>query len=158
MLCGYGSCCSSFGLLQEQFQILQVVACYDDKGALFNRQGNRRRRRRAVRRRVNFVEESHAGQVNLARFHDDGQEFIHAPVFAEGSQSLQEEGVDLFAAAAQHEGMIGIGCHAAQAEEDEISGADIFVGFPNLTDVIVAGLSAEGRFFRTHSIYHDLNS
>ena len=73
----------AFGLFEEKFQIFQVMTGDDDERAFFNSQRNRRRSRCTVSRRIGFIEEGHAGQVDFACFHYNREEFIHAPVFAD---------------------------------------------------------------------------
>lgn len=109
----------AFCLLEEAFHIFKVVAGNDDERAFFDGQGNRRRNRCAVRRGVGFVEEGHAGQVDFTCFHDDRKQFVHAPVFAQGRKAFDEEGAQFVTGFAEHQGMIGVGCHAAHAEENE---------------------------------------
>lgn len=109
----------AFCLLEEAFHIFKVVAGNDDERAFFDGQGNCRRNRCAVRRGVGFVEEGHAGQVDFTCFHDDRKQFVHTPVFAQGRKALDEECAQFVTGFAEHQGMIGVGCHAAHAEENE---------------------------------------
>lgn len=129
----------AFGLFEEEFQVFQVVAGDDDERAFFYGQGNRCRNRCAISRRVGFVEEGHAGQVDFTCFHDNRKEFVHAPVFADGRQAFDEEGIDFFTRFAEHESVVSISSHAAHAEQDEgFEGTDIFIGVPHLVHVVVS--------------------
>lgn len=148
----------AFRLLEEGFHILQVVAGDDDERAFFDGKGNRCRNGSTVSRRVGFVEEGHAGQVDFTRFHDDGEQFVHAPVFAQSRKAFDEEGAQFVAGLAEHQGMIGISCHAAHAEEDErFQGTDVFVGVPQAAHVVVSSRGRRKRCrFSMNLVDHDL--
>ena len=134
------------------------MAGNDDERAFFDGQGNRCRDRCAVGRGVGFVEEGHAGQVDFTRFHDDGQQFVHAPVFAQCRQAFDEEGAQFVAALAEHECVIGISCHAAHTKEDErFQGTDVFVSIPQAAHVVVGSRRGrKGCRFSMNFVDHDL--
>lgn len=139
----------AFGLLEEGFHILQVVTGDDDERSFFDGKGNRRRNGSTVSRRVGFIEEGHAGQVDFTRFHDDGQQFVHTPVFAQGREAFDEEGTQFVTGFAEHQGMISIGGHAAHTEENErFQGTDVFIGIPQAAHVVVVsrGIRKRCRF------------
>lgn len=148
----------AFCLFEEKFQIFQIVAGNDDERAFFNGQRNRRRNRCTISRRVGFVEEGHAGQVDFTCFHDNREEFIHAPVFADGRQAFNEEGIDFFTRFAEHESVVSISSHAAHTEEDErFEGTDIFVSVPHLVHVVVScGSGRKSSGFSMDFIDHSL--
>ena len=148
----------AFSLFEEEFQVFQVVAGDNDERAFFNRQRNRRRNRSTISRRISFIEESHAGQVDFACFHDNREEFIHAPVFADGRQAFDEESIDFFARFAKHESMISISSHAAHTKEDErFEGTDIFVSVPHLVHIVVScGSGRKSSGFSVNFIDHSL--
>ena len=119
------------GLLEQQLQIQQVMpADYDERPPLHGeRYGSGHGR--AVGFGIGLVEQGHAFQVDLTHLKHQGQQLRHAPIFANGAQGLIEEVVHSLIRIAQHQGMFGVGGHAAQAEEDQgFEGADILVTLP----------------------------
>ena len=131
----------ALGLFQQKLQVPQVVAGDDDEGALFHGHGDGGGNGMAIGLGVGLVQQSHAGQVHLAHFHDDGQQIVHAiPVGAHSGQSLVEEAVDPFVLVTQNPGVVCVGGHAPDAEEDEgLQGANILVCLPEGVHVIVLG-------------------
>ena len=135
----------ALGLLQEQLQIVEIVAGNDDEGAFFYGQGHGRGCRSTIGFGVGLVKKGHAFQVFLTHFHDDGKQLIHAPVLAHGEKRFGEEPIYLVVHVAQHHGVVGVGSHTADAEENEgLEAADILLGVPELIHVIVITSTTAG--------------
>ena len=155
----------ALGLLQQQLQIVQIVAGDDDERTFFHGQRNRDRRGRAVAFGVGPVQKRHAPEGLLADLHHNGQQLLHVPILAHGKERLGKEPVYRLIGIAQHQGVVRIRGHAAHAEENErFETADILLRIPELRHVIIAGSSARGsagraarhepRFFRVHAADH----
>jgi hypothetical protein len=137
----------ALGLLQQHLQVVQVVAGDDDERALVLRGGDAGRLGMAVGLGVGGVEQRHAGEVDLAEFHDEAQPFLDGVVVAEGLHALLEPGGDLGVGLAEDAGVVGIGRHAAQAEQQR--GAqrdDILVAVEQVFGAV--GVRAAGGFGR----------
>ena len=106
----------ALGLLQQQFQIVQVVARDHDERPFFHLQGNFCRGRSSQRFRIRTIEQGHALQIDLAQFHGQGQHLFSAEILAQGKQALVKIAVYPFVAVAHHAGVIGVGSHATHAE------------------------------------------
>ena len=155
----------ALGLLQQQFQIVQIVAGNNDERPLFHGQRNRDRHGRTVAFGVGPIQKRHAPEVFLADLHHDGQQLLHVPILAHGEERLGKEPVHRFIGIAQHHCVVRIRSHPAHAEENErLETADILLRVPELGHVIVAGAPAGGsagraarhkpRFFRVHAADH----
>lgn len=81
----------AFCLFQKEFQITQIMACDHDEGALFYGHGYISRNRRAVGLRIGPVQQGHAGQIDLARFHDQRQKLSGRKGRTDGSQTPAEK-------------------------------------------------------------------
>ena len=108
------------------------MARNDDERAFFNGQRNFCRNRRTVSCRVGTIEHFHARQVHLTCFQNDGEEFFHFQIFAQGTKTFEEECINGIVMLAKHECMISISCHAAHTEENKrFQGTNIFICVPN---------------------------
>jgi len=139
----------SGGLLQQQLQILQVVAGDHDERAFFHGERHGSGNGSAVGLGVGLVQQGHALKVYLAGLHYHGQKRVHGVLAAYGGEGAVEEIVDGAVGVAQRHGVPGVGGHAAQTEEYEgLKGTDVLVGGPYLLHVVVlasgAGIGAHG--------------
>ncbi len=135
------------GLLEQQLQVQQVVPADHDEGTLLHGERHGGGRGRAVGFRIGSVEQGHTFQVDLAHLEHQGQQLRHAPILADGAQGLVEEGVHSLVRIAQHQGVFGIGGHAAQAEKDQgFEGAHILVALPYQVQVVICA-AAQGLLF-----------
>ena len=66
----------ALGLLQQQLQVVEIMAGDDDERSLLYRQRNGHGRGRAVGLGVGLVQQRHALEVFLAHLHDDGQQLV----------------------------------------------------------------------------------
>ena len=130
----------AFGLLEDLFHHLQVVAGDQDGLAGLGAELNRGRYRVAVGVGVGGVEQPHDGQVLLAALHGEADEIHQAQVgIGGGGQRLLEEGHDFVIAPAQDHGVIHIGGHTLQAvHEDLDDGTDVFVDMLGVDAVLLA--------------------
>ena len=132
------------GLLQKQLEVAQIMAADDDEGAFFDREGNGCRNRCAEGFGVRLVQKRHRRKVSLAHLQDDRQELFHAPVLADGKERLGKETADFFVLIAEHERVVRVGGHAADAEENEgLEASDVLLRRPELLHVVV-GIVAAG--------------
>ena len=135
----------ALGLLQKQLTVLQVMPGDDDKGAFLHGQGHGGGHGVTIGFSVGLVQQRHALEVHLAHLHDNRQQLFHAPVLADGKQALIEEAVHFLVGIAQHHGMVCVGRHAPQTEENQrFQGTDVFVGFPEKIHVVFVGSAAGG--------------
>ena len=135
----------ALGLLQKQLTVLQVMPGDDDKGAFLHGQGHGGGHGVTIGFSVGLVQQRHALEVHLAHLHDNRQQLLHAPVLADGKQALIEEAVHFLVGIAQHHGMVCVGRHAPQTEENQrFQGTDVFVGFPEKIHVVFVGSAAGG--------------
>ena len=66
------------------------------------------------------------------------EQLVRVQVVADGAQALKEERVDGLVLIAQHKRVVGVGGHAAKAEEDQrFQRADVLVGLPEGLQVVV---------------------
>ena len=125
-------------LFQEHLKVVQVVARDHDEGSLFDGQGHRRRHGVAVGLRIGLVQELHTAQVDGAGLQDQGQQRVGRPFVPQGAQGVAEEVHDSVVRKTQHPGVVGIGSHAAQAEQEQaLQGPDILVSLPDAPHVVV---------------------
>ncbi len=135
------------GLFEQHLQVVQVVAGDDDEGALFQRGGHLGRDGVAVGAGVGGVEQGHAGEVDLAEFHDETEPAFDGVVVAEGLQALLEPGGDGGIGLAEDAGVVGVGRHAAQAEEEGgAQGDDVFIAVEEIFGAVgVRAAGGDGR-------------
>ena len=132
-------------LLQQQLQVVEVMAGDDDERSLFHGQRNGNRHGRSVAFGVSLIQKRHALEVFLANLHHDRQQFLHAPVLANGEKRLGKEAVHLVIGIPQDQGVMCIRCHAAHAKQNKrLQASDILIGAPKQIHIIVAGASAGG--------------
>ena len=125
-------------LLQQQLQVVEIMAGDDDERSLLHRQRDGHGRGRAVGLGVGLIQQRHALEVLLAHLHHDGQQLVHAPVLAHGKKSLGEKAVHFLVGITQHHSVMGICRHAAHAEEDQrFEAAHILLCAPKQVHVIV---------------------
>ena len=106
-------------LLQQQLQVVEIMAGDDDERPLLHRQRNGHGRGCAIALGVGLIQQRHALEVLLAHLHHDGQQLAHAPVLAHGKQRLGKEAVHSVVRIAQHHGVIGVRRHATHTEKDQ---------------------------------------
>jgi len=128
----------SFSLLQQQLQVEEVVTADDDERTFFHIESHCFRSRSTVGRCVGPVQQLHAGEVDLAGFKNQREQSFHGVLSGDGGKSLIEEIVDLSVSVSQYQGVVGISCHAAQAEEDQgLEGTDVFISLPYQIHVVI---------------------
>ena len=143
-------------LLEQQLQIVQVVAGHDDERPGLDLEGDGRGLGRAERAGVGGVERGHAGEVHLAHLQHEREQRIDRAGLGERRQGLDEERVDCLVMLAEHARMVGVRSGATDAEQHErLERADVLVGAPHLCHVVVglditSGGSGDGGGFRMH--------
>ena len=151
----------ALGLLQQQLQVVEIVACDDDERPLLHRQRDSGRRGCTVAFGVGLIQQRHALEVFLAHLHDDGQQLIHAPVLAHSKECLGEKAVHFLVGIAQYHGVMGIRRHTTHAEKDQrFKAANILLRVPEQVHIIIiippTARAAAGAFwcqsfpFRVH--------
>ena len=108
----------ALGLLQELFQVVEVVAADDDEGALLHGEAYLCGDGGAVGLAVGPVQELHADEVNLAHLHAHGQKVVHGVLVRHGHQCLVEALGNPLVCVAQHGGVVAVGGNAPQSEEN----------------------------------------
>ena len=135
----------ALGLLQQQLQVVEVMAGDDDERPLLHGQRNGDRGGCAIAFGVRLIKERHTLEILLADLHHNGQQLVHAPVLAHGKQRLGQEAVHFLVGIAQHHGVMGIGRHAAHAKENQgFETADILLRAPELLHIVIVGSAAGG--------------
>ena len=135
----------TLGLLQQQFQIVEIVAGDDDERPLLHRQRDGGRRGRTVAFGVGLIQKRHALEVFLAHLHHDGQQRVHIPVLAHSKKSLGEKAVHFLVGITQHHSVMGVSRHAAHAEEDQgFEAANILLRVPEQVHIIIIVSPAAG--------------
>ena len=135
----------ALSLLQQQLQVVEIMTGDDDERSLFYSQRNGNRYGRSVAFGVGLIQKRHALEVFLANLHHDRQQFLHAPVLANGEERLGKETVHLIIGIPKDQGVMCISCHAAHAKENKrFQASDILIGAPEQVHVVVAGASARG--------------
>ena len=139
----------SLRLLQQQLQIVKIVAGDDDEGAFLDGQAHLSRLRMTKGFRICLVQHGHALEIDFAHFHHDGQQLLHAPVIHTNSkQSLVQEIVDGIVLVTQYSGMIGIGGDTTNAEQDQgLKASDILVSIPQFAHIVVIVPTTGGSAF-----------
>ena len=111
---------AAFALLEQFFEVLQVVAGNGDRLAADGRDADLRRLGMAVGAGVGLVQQGHDLQVQLARRERPAEEFVgRVAVSREEVEGFVEGGVNGRVFAAQHAGVLGIGGRALQAVDDQ---------------------------------------
>jgi len=137
----------AFGLFEQHLQVVQVVAGHDDEGALFQGGGHLGGHGVAVGAGIGGVEQGHAGEVDLAEFHDEAEPAFDGVVVAEGLHALLEPGGDLGIGLAEDARVVGVGRHAAQAEQQRgAQGDDVGVAVEEVFGAVgVRAAGGDGR-------------
>lgn len=118
-------------LLQQELQVVQVMTGHNDKRSGLHGERDMDRGRLAEAFGVGFVQQRHAAQVDLAQLQHERQQLLHAPVLADGEQRFRQKAFDGLVPVAEHHGVIGIGCHAAAAEQQQrLQAADVLLAAP----------------------------
>ena len=126
-------------LLQQELQVVQIMAGHNDKRSGLHGKRHMDRRRLAKAFGVGFVQQRHTLQVDPAELQHERQQLLHAPVLADGEQRFRQKAFDGLVPVAEHHGMIGIGCHAAAAEQQQgLQAADVLLCAPELRQIVVA--------------------
>ena len=95
----------AFGLLQDQFHILQVMAGNQDGLAFFVAQGDLGRDGMAVGFGIGRVQDFHGPQIDLAGLHGQADPVVQGQVLVQGGrQSLMDKGVNGFVFLAEDAG------------------------------------------------------
>ena len=132
-----------FGCFQQQLEIQQIMAGDHDEGTRLHGEGDRGGCGRTEGLGVGAIQELHAGEVIFAHLHHNGEKLLHAPVLAHREERLGDKAVEGIVHIPQRHGVVGIGGHAADAKEDQrLEAANVLVGVPELTKIIVAGAPA----------------
>ena len=104
------------GLLQKQLHIVQVMTADHYERSLFNCEWDFSRDRVAV---CFGVEKLQTFEVHRAGLEHQRKQHVLRLVLAEVVQSFIEELVDLPAGLAEHPGMVGVGRHTLQPEQNQ---------------------------------------
>ena len=135
----------TLGLLQQQLQIVEVMACDDDERSLLHRQQDGGRRGRTVAFGIGLIQKRHALKVFLAHLHYDGQQLVHTPVLAHGKKSLGEKAVHFLVGITQHHRVMGVSRHTTHTEKDQgFEAANILLRVPEQIHIIIIVLPATG--------------
>ena len=140
------------GLLEDFFQIFQVVARNEDRLSLFNSQRNRGRDRVSIIAGVGGVEQLHRLQVDFAAFHGQTDAVVHCKIGPDrGRHRFLDKGVNLFRFLSEDGRMIRIGGHALDTVNQKFpQGEDVRVdvrGRPD-ADGFAPGHQVRRRAFR----------
>ena len=128
----------AFGLIQQHFQVFQVMAGNQDARILPYADVHGGDFRIAVSGGVGLVQQSHALYAVFPGFQSQSHQVIHAlAVVQGGSQCLLDESVHFFVVLGQHIGVLAVGGQAFQAVGDQ---------FPQGTDVFVFGCQDTNGF------------
>ena len=119
----------AFGLIQQHFQVFQVMAGDQDARVLPDADVHSGDFRVAVSGGIGFVQESHALYAVFPGFQSQSHQVIHAlAVVQSGSQGPLDESIHFFVVLSQHVGMLAVGGQAFQAVGDQFpQGPDVFV-------------------------------
>ena len=146
----------AFGLLEEFFQHLEVVAGDQNSFAGLGTQVDRGWDRCAIGFVVNGVQKTHGSQVLLAAFHTETDKVHQTEVCVGGcGQRLVEEGHDVVIALTQDHGVIHIGSHPFKPEYQDLDhGTNIFVDMPGVDAVLFTLSNHAGQIVRGLPISH----
>ena len=107
----------SGGLLEELMQVLKVVTGNDDERAFLNIGVDARGHGIAEGRGVRAVKQRHALEIHLAEFGDERKPFRDAVLLCERGKPLAEPRAHRLVLAAETHGMVRVGGHALEPEE-----------------------------------------
>jgi len=130
------------GLLQELLEVLEVMAGHQDGLAGLVAQGHRGGHGVAVRAGVGGVEEFHGAQVHFAALQHQGDPGSEVLVGGEGGgHAFVEEFVHGRVFLAEDGGMVGVGGHALDAENQcMLERPDVVVGLRNVFKAVLGAL------------------
>jgi len=135
----------ALGLFEQHLQVKQVVAGHDDERAVVAGNGYRGGFRMPVGAGIGGVEQGHAGEVDLAEFHDQAEPFLDGVVVAEGLHALLKPGGDLGIGLAEDARVVGVGRHAPQAEQQRgTQGDDVGVAVEQVFGPVGVGAAGGG--------------
>ena len=106
-------------LFKQLLQVIEIVSGDYDKWSFFYHQRYCRRSGAAIGPGIGFVKHLHALVVDLADFQNDWQQFIHAPVLADGKEGPGKKFIHRPVSISKDSGMISIGRHTPDAEQDQ---------------------------------------
>ena len=137
------------GLVQQQLQIVQVVAADHDEGALLNRQRHRDRHGVTVCAGVGCVQQRHTGQIDFSGFQHQRQQLVRRFLCADGLECLIEKGVHSGVCSPLCAGVVRIGRHAFEPKEDQrFQRAHVLPRRPKRGKVVIIKLpGADGSLF-----------
>ena len=120
---------SALGLIQQHFQVFQVVTGDQDARVLAHADVHSGNFRVAVSRGVGFVQQSHALYAVFTGFQSQGNQVVHGFGIIQGSsQSALDESIHFFVVLGQYVGMFAVGRQTFQAVGDQFAqGTDVFV-------------------------------
>ena len=129
----------ALGLLQQALGVVEVVARNDDEGAFLDGQRHFYRLGVAECAGVGLVEQGHDPVGHDAGVLHQLEELVLVPLLCDGPQRRAEKQVDLAIGIAQHPRVVGVSCHAPQAEQHEgLQALDVRVRLlPQLFHVVV---------------------
>lgn len=107
----------SGGLLEELMQVLKVVTGNDDERAFLNIGVDARGHGIAEGRGIRAVEQRHALEIHLAEFGDEREPLRDAVLLCERGKPLAEPRAHRLVLAAETHGMVRVGGHALEPEE-----------------------------------------
>ena len=106
-------------LFKQLLQIIEIMAGDYDKGSFFHHQRHCHRSGAAIGPGIGLVKHCHAIEVVLADFQNDGQQFIHAPVLADGEERPGKKFIYRLISVSKDTGMISICRHTPDAKQDQ---------------------------------------
>ena len=105
------------GLLQQLVQILQIVAGHHDEGAAFHVRIHPGGNGAAEALRIGAIQQRHAAVIYPPELHQQRQPFLHAVGLPHRRQPLIKPAADLRVLIAEIHGVVGVGRHALQSEQ-----------------------------------------
>ena len=130
-------------LLQKLVQVLQIVAGDHDERPLLHVDVHPGGDGIAEGLRVGPVQQGHALEVHLPELHDQRQPLLHAVLPGQRGQTLVEPGVHLLVPIAQVHGVVGVGRHSLQAEQQRgAQGDGVRLSLPEPRGVAAAAAAA----------------
>ena len=118
------------GLLEQLFEVPEVVPGDEDRLPLLRPEGDRRGDRLAVGAGVGRVEDLHRPEVHLAAFHHQGQRLVELQFFVEDrGEPLVEEGEDRLVLLPEDQRVVRVGGHPLEPEQERmLEREDIRIG------------------------------